>query len=263
MSNRYPKVELRDINLSYFTLEGETEALRGLSLKVRSGEFVGIVGQSGCGKSTLLSLMAGILEPTSGEVLVDGKLVEGPSPIFGYMLQQDYLFEWRSILDNVLIGPEIQGLDMAKSRDKAMELLHQYGLGGFISHFPHQLSGGMRQRAALARTLCTDPDILLLDEPFSALDFQTRLALANEVGEILRSEGKTVILVTHDISEAVSMADRVVVMSKRPGRVKAEHEIRFGKDGAVRPKPFEARNQPEFSDYFNQIWGELEIHVAG
>ena len=221
MNGARPKVELRDIDLRYFTLEGETEAVRGLSLEVWPGEFVGIVGQSGCGKSTLLSLIAGILEPTSGEVLIDGRAVDGPSPICGYMLQQDFFFEWRTIIDNVLIGPEIQGLNIAKARDKAMKLLQSYGLGEFTAHYPHQLSGGMRQRAALARTLCTEPDILLLDEPFSALDFQTRLALSDEVGEILRREGKTVILVTHDISEAVSMADRVIVMSKRPGRVKA------------------------------------------
>jgi NitT/TauT family transport system ATP-binding protein len=258
-----PRVELRDIDLRYFTQEGETEAVRGLSLEVEPGEFVGIVGQSGCGKSTLLSLIAGILNPTSGEVLVDGRLVNGPSPVCAYMLQQDYLFEWRTILDNVLIGPEIQGKNLSHARDKALELLQRYGLGEFTGHYPHQLSGGMRQRAALARTLCTDPEILLLDEPFSALDFQTRLALADEVGGILRREGKTVILVTHDISEAVSMADRVVVMSKRPGHVKAEHAITFANAGAERPKPFEARNEPEFQDYFNQIWGELEIHVGG
>ncbi len=258
-----PKVELRGIHLRYFTLEGETEAVRGLSLSILPGEFVGIVGQSGCGKSTLLSLIAGILEPNAGEVLVDGKPVRGPSRLCGYMLQQDYLFEWRSILQNVLIGPEIQGLDMNRARDRALELLRRYGLGEFVAHYPHQLSGGMRQRAALARTLCTEPEILLLDEPFSALDFQTRLALADEVGEILRREGKTVILVTHDISEAVSMADRVVVMGKRPGFVKAEHEIRFGNAGSARPTPFEARDRPEFRDYFNRIWGELEIHVGG
>jgi NitT/TauT family transport system ATP-binding protein len=257
-----PRVELRDINLHYFTREGETEAVRGLSLSVQPGEFVGIVGQSGCGKSTLLSLIAGILKPTSGEVLVDGRPVDGPSPVCAYMLQQDYLFEWRTILDNVLIGPEIQGMNMAHAREKALDLLGRYGLGEFTDHFPHQLSGGMRQRAALARTLCTDPEILLLDEPFSALDFQTRIALSDEVGDILRREGKTVILVTHDISEAVSMADRVVVMSKRPGRVKAEHVITFAGAGGERPKPFEARNEPEFQDYFNQIWGELEIHVG-
>jgi NitT/TauT family transport system ATP-binding protein len=154
-------------------------------------------------------------------------------------------------------------MNLGQAREKALGLLRQYGLGEFTGHYPHQLSGGMRQRAALARTLCTDPEILLLDEPFSALDFQTRLALADEVGDILRREGKTVILVTHDISEAVSMADRVVVMSKRPGRVKAEHTITFANSGDERPRPFEARNEPEFHDYFNQIWGELEIHVGG
>ncbi len=258
-----PKVALRDVNLRYFTMEGETEALRGVSLTIEPGEFVAIVGQSGCGKSTLLSLIAGILKPTSGDVEVDGKSVAGPSRQCGYMLQQDHLFEWRTILDNVLVGPEIQGLNLQQARERAKDLLHRYGLGEFTTHYPDQLSGGMRQRAALARTLCTEPDILLLDEPFSALDFQTRLALADEVGVILRREGKTVILVTHDISEAVSMADRVVVMSRRPGRVKSIHQIDFAAAGAERPTPFKARHEPEFTEYFDRIWGELEIHVGG
>lgn len=257
------KVELRGVNLRYFTLDEETEALRNVSLAIEQGEFVSIVGQSGCGKSTLLSLIAGILEPTAGDVLVDAKSVTGPSRKCGYMLQQDYLFEWRTILENVLIGPEIQGLDLKQARERAEDLLRRYGLGDFMQHYPDQLSGGMRQRAALARTLCTDPDILLLDEPFSALDFQTRLALADEIGLILRREGKTVILVTHDISEAVSMADRVIVMSRRPGRVKTEHVIRFGAEGSERPNPFDARHAPEFTEYFDRIWGELEIHVGG
>jgi len=262
MTGATPKVELRNIDLRYFTLDGETEAVCGFSLDVSPGEFVAIVGQSGCGKSTLLSLVAGILEPTAGEVLVNGSPVAGPSSICGYMLQQDYLFEWRSILDNVLLGAEIQGHDRLAARKRAELLLRGYGLGDFMAHFPHQLSGGMRQRAALARTLCTDPEILLLDEPFSALDFQTRLALADEVSDILRREGKTVILVTHDISEAVSMADRVIVMSKRPGHVKAVHDIMFDSQGGDRPSPFEARSRPEFQRYFDQIWGELEIHVG-
>ncbi len=262
MTGTVPKVELRNIDLRYFTLDGETEAVNGFSLAVSPGEFVAIVGQSGCGKSTLLSLVAGILEPTAGDVLVDGLPVAGPSPVCGYMLQHDYLFEWRTILDNVLLGAEIQGLDRVVARKRAESLLRGYGLGEFMAHFPHQLSGGMRQRAALARTLCTDPEILLLDEPFSALDFQTRLALSDEVSEILRREGKTVILVTHDISEAVSMADRVIVMTKRPGRVKAVHDIEFESPGGVRPRPFEARSKREFQPYFDQIWGELEIHVG-
>lgn len=262
MTGTAPKVELRNIDLRYFTLDGETEAVCGFSLTVLPGEFVAIVGQSGCGKSTLLSLIAGILEPTAGDVLVDGSPVTGPSSVCGYMLQHDYLFEWRTILDNVLLGAEIQGLERVAARNRAESLLRGYGLGEFMAHFPHQLSGGMRQRAALARTLCTDPEILLLDEPFSALDFQTRLALSDEVSEILRREGKTVILVTHDISEAVSMADRVIVMTKRPGRVKAVHDIMFDSKGGDRPRPFEARSRPEFQHYFDRIWGELEIHVG-
>ncbi len=256
------KVSLRDIHLRYFTLEGETEAVRGLSLDIQPGEFVAIVGQSGCGKSTLLSLIAGILMPTEGDVLVDQKPVTGPSPTCGYMLQHDHLFEWRTILENVLLGAEIMGRPKDESRNRAEDLLRRYGLGDFMDHYPHQLSGGMRQRAALARTMCTGPDILLLDEPFSALDFQTRLALADEAADILRREGKTVILVTHDISEAISMADRVVVMSRRPGRIKAEHTMAFGAAASGFLKPFEVRNQPEFAGYFNDIWGELEIHVG-
>jgi NitT/TauT family transport system ATP-binding protein len=255
-----PKVELRNVNLRYFGLEGETEALRDVSLKIAPGEFVAIIGQSGCGKSTLLSLISGILQPTGGAVLVDGRPVAGPSRKVGYMLQQDYLFEWRTILDNAVLGAEIQGADIGKARARAAGLLTRYGLGRFLHYLPRQLSGGMRQRVALARTLTTDPDVVLLDEPFSALDSQTRLALADEVSEILRHEGKTAILVTHDIGEAVSMAERVIVLSRRPGRIKSDHPIRFG-DG--RPAPLAARNAPEFGGYFRTLWQELEVHVEG
>ena len=258
-----PKVELRDVGLHYFGLEGETEALKGISLSVAPGEFVSIIGQSGCGKSTLLSLISGILAPTEGAVLVDGAPVTGPSRKVGYMLQQDYLFEWRSILDNTLLGAEIQGIDMRQARERAIQLLTRYGLGQFMNHLPRQLSGGMRQRVALARTLCTEPDVVLLDEPFSALDSQTRLALADEVAQILRREGKTAILVTHDIGEAISMAERIVVLSRRPGRVKSDHAIRFASADGQRPSPFAARNAPEFNGYFNSLWKELEVHVEG
>ena len=166
-----PKVELRDVGLRYFGLEGETEALKGISISIAPGEFVAIIGQSGCGKSTLLSLISGILMPTGGAVLVDGKPVTGPSRKVGYMLQQDYLFEWRTILENAVLGAEIQGADMAKARERASGLLTRYGLGQFLHHLPRQLSGGMRQRVALARTLCTEPDIVLLDEPFCRARF--------------------------------------------------------------------------------------------
>jgi NitT/TauT family transport system ATP-binding protein len=179
------------------------------------------------------------------------------------MLQQDYLYEWRTILDNATLGAEIQGMDLAHARARAVELLKKCGLGNFIHHYPRQLSGGMRQRVALARTLVTDPDVVLLDEPFSALDSQTRLAIADEVVDVLRSEGKTVVLVTHDIGEAISMTDRVIVLSRRPGRVKTEYRIEFGGTSGKRPAPFVARGLPEFNEYFNVLWKELDVHVEG
>ena len=258
-----PKVELRDVSLRYFSRESETEALQKISLAVAPGEFVALIGQSGCGKSTLLSLISGILQPTEGSVLLDGRPVTGPSPRVGYMLQQDYLFEWRTILDNAVLGSEIQGADMRQARERATTLLTRYGLGKFLQQLPRELSGGMRQRVALARTLCTDPDVVLLDEPFSALDSQTRIALADEVAQILRREGKTAILVTHDIGEAISMAERIVVLSRRPGRIKSEHRISFASADGLRPAPFAARNTPEFNRYFNTLWQELEVHVEG
>jgi NitT/TauT family transport system ATP-binding protein len=173
------------------------------------------------------------------------------------------LFEWRTILENAVLGAEIQGADMGRARERATALLTRYGLGQFLRHLPRQLSGGMRQRVALARTLCTEPDVVLLDEPFAALDSQTRLALSDEVAVILRREKKTAILVTHDIGEAVSMAERVIVLSRRPGQVKSDHAIRFAAVDGGRPTPLAARNAPEFNAYFNTLWQELEVHVEG
>ncbi|SFL54343.1 NitT/TauT family transport system ATP-binding protein [Bradyrhizobium sp. NFR13] len=256
-----PKIEFRHVNLRYFTPKGETLALRDINFKVEQGEFVSIVGQSGCGKSTLLSLLSGLIKPTEGEVLIDGKTVTGPSPQVGFMLQQDSLFEWRSIVDNALLGPEIRGDDMGAARRKAEALLTRYGLGDFLHSKPSELSGGMRQRAALARTMCLTPDILLLDEPFSALDFQTRLSIADEIGDIIRKENKTAVLVTHDIPEAIAMADRVIVLSRRPGRIKSIHDIAFPSHGNDRPGSFAARETTEFPSYFNTVWEELEVHV--
>src|SRR5258708_31984979 len=209
--------------MRYFSLEGETEALKDITFSVAAGEAVAIIGQSGCGKSTLLSLISGILRPTAGMVLLDGQPVTGPTRKVGYMLQQDYLFEWRTILQNAVLGAEVQGLDMTKARERAKQLLTRYGLGQFLHYLPRQLSGGMRQRVALARTLCTEPDIVLLDEPFAALDSQTPLALSDEVAVILRREKKTAFLVTHDISESASLAERGIVLSHRPGQEKADH----------------------------------------
>ncbi|HEY8347608.1 MAG TPA: ABC transporter ATP-binding protein [Symbiobacteriaceae bacterium] len=246
--------------MRYLTRQGEIEALADISLTVAPGEFLSIVGPSGCGKSTLLSLIAGILRPTAGQVLLDGQPVTGPSRKVGYMLQRDHLLEWRTVMGNCLIGPEVQGLDLAAARRRVKQLLAQTGLSQFQDAYPDQLSGGMRQRVALVRTLTIDPDILLLDEPFSALDFQTRLTLADEVWTILKREQKTAVLVTHDISEAISLGDRVVVLSRRPARVKAEHIIRF--DAPRRPSPLQARSAPEHNTYFQRIWEELQSRDA-
>ncbi|WP_018132755.1 ABC transporter ATP-binding protein [Effusibacillus pohliae] len=252
------QIELREVSLRYFTMKEETEALRNINLSIEEGEFISIVGPSGCGKSTLLSLISGLIQPTEGEVRLFGERVKEPSKRIGYMLQHDHLFEWRDVLHNLLVGAEIRGMDRKEATERALELLNRYGLGGFAHHSPKQLSGGMRQRVALIRTLVVQPDILLLDEPFSALDYQTRLALADEISSILREQGKTVILVTHDISEAISMADRVIVMSRRPSTIKADHRIEFA---GGRPSPFFTRQAPEYNDYFNTIWGELEDNV--
>jgi NitT/TauT family transport system ATP-binding protein len=252
-------VAIKNVTLNYFTPDKETLALSNVSLEIAPGEFVAIVGSSGCGKSTLLSLVSGLIKPSQGSIFVGGKQVTAPSARAGYMFQKDTLLEWRTVLENALIGAELMGLNMRDARDRAEELLVRYGLGEFLHAFPGQLSGGMRQRAALARTLCPNPDLLLLDEPFSALDYQTRLALSEEIAAILWSEGKTVILVTHDIGEAISMANRVIVMTRRPGRIKAEHRIDFS-SAATRPTPLEARKRPEYAGYFQTIWDQLDLH---
>ncbi len=256
-------IEIDNVSLRYFTKQGETLALAGISMNIAPGEFVSIIGQSGCGKSTLLSIIAGILEPSAGCIRVNGNPVTAPSQRIGYMLQQDYLYEWRTILDNAMLGAEIQKRNLKEARERAIHLLEKCGMGDFLHHYPRSLSGGMRQRVALARTLVTNPDVVLLDEPFSALDSQTRLAIADEVVDVLREEGKSVVLVTHDIGEAISMTDRVVVLSRRPGRIKSEHLMEFPSHGADRPTPFQIRALPEFNMYFNRLWGELDVHVEG
>ena len=254
---------LNGIRQVYFSRDGEVEALRNINLSIKAGEFVSIVGTSGCGKSTLLSIIAGLITPTEGQVRIKGTPVKGSSRHIGYMLQHDTLFEWRTILENVLLGPEIQRQDLVMARQRAQNLLDRYGLASFKDRFPQELSGGMRQRAALARTMCTEPEILLLDEPFSALDYQTRLVMADEIGMILKKEGRTVVMVTHDISEAISMSDRVIVLSARPGRIRSDHRIEFTSAGSERPTPLASRETPEFGHYFQTIWQELDFHVGG
>ncbi|MCR8635578.1 ABC transporter ATP-binding protein [Paenibacillus radicis (ex Xue et al. 2023)] len=254
------QIELSEVNLSYFTMKQETEALRDINMSVEAGEFISIVGPSGCGKSTLLSLISGMYKPTQGKVLIDGQEVSGTSPKVGYMLQHDHLFEWRDILSNLMVGAEIRKMDRKKAERKAMELMERYGLGGFAHHSPSQLSGGMRQRVALIRTLVTEPDILLLDEPFSALDYQTRITLADEIFKIIKDQGKTAVLVTHDISEAISMGDRVMVMSKRPSTISTIYSIQLGNGKEL--TPWKKREADKYNNYFNDIWKELQGHVV-
>lgn len=254
------QIELKDVGLHYFTMKQETEALRDIQLSVEPGEFISIVGPSGCGKSTLLSLISGMLRPTKGKAFIDGVEVSGVSPKVGYMLQHDHLFEWRDVLSNLLVAAEVRRMDRKQAEKKALELLERYGLGGFAHHSPAQLSGGMRQRVALIRTLVTEPDILLLDEPFSALDYQTRLALADEIHRIIKDQGKTAVLVTHDISEAIGMADRVMVMSKRPSTISSIYRIRFEEGEGL--SPMRKREASRYNQYFNEIWRELEGHVV-
>lgn len=249
-----PVLELKNINYAYHTLEGETKALTDISFSVAPGEFVAIVGPSGCGKSTLLSVLSGLLQAEKGLIKINDKYMHEHTANIGYMLQHDHLFEWRTIYRNVLLGLEIQHTLSARSREKAEELLDIYGLKQFADSRPSELSGGMRQRAALIRTLVLEPDILLLDEPFSALDYQTRLTVGDDIGQIIRRAGKTAILVTHDLSEAVSLADRVIILTKRPATVKTIIPITFDLEEDT---PMHRRNAPEFKTYFNLIWKEL------
>lgn len=253
-----PLVQVKDIIMKYHSPEGETISLENISLDVYRGQFISIVGPSGCGKSTLLNIVAGLVKPTKGSVFINNKPVEGVSYSVGYMPQSDQLFEWRSIWKNVILGLEVQNKLSETTRETVKTLLIKYGLWEFRNSRPRQLSGGMRQRAALIRTLAIDPEILLLDEAFSALDYQTRLAVSDEVKGIISQEGKTAILVTHDISEAISMSDYVVVLTKRPGRIKSIHEIILSSSENT---PIKRREAPEFRDYFNRIWRELDIHV--
>lgn len=242
----------------YQAENGEVTALDDIDFTVEQGEFVSLVGPSGCGKSTLLSIISGLEKPTHGNVYVNGKKVSSVSPQIGYMLQKDNLLEWRTIFNNVLLGLEIQNRRTKENIEYAEHLLETYGLLEFKDKYPSQLSGGMRQRAALIRTLAVKPDILLLDEAFSALDYQTRLAVTDDVYRILKQEGKTTLMVTHDIPESISMSDRIVVMTSRPAKVKEIHTVTFQ---LPQRSPLLCREQPEFSKYFNLIWKELDVHV--
>ncbi len=250
-------LELRDITMNYQTINSEVSALDNINLSIKQGEFVVIIGPSGCGKSTLLSIISGILPKSSGDVIIDGEKSEGITSKIGYMLQNDNLLEWRTIYKNILLGLEIQNILNDENIMYANELLKTYGLYEFKDSYPSQLSGGMRQRVALIRTLVTKPEILLLDEAFSALDYQTRLMVTDDVYNIIRNENKTVLMVTHDIPEGISMADRVVVLSKRPARIQSVHKIEF--DNTKSYTPLLRRKDPKFTEYFDVLWKELDM----
>ena len=249
-----PLLEITDVCLSYHSLSGETPALSHISFQLMPGEFLAIVGPSGCGKSTLLNLICGLIRPEQGQILLDGTPVTSGDCRIGYMLQKDHLLEWRTIYKNVLLGLEIRKELTAEKLAYVDQLLSDYGLDKFRSAHPSELSGGMRQRAALIRTLALKPELLLLDEPFSALDYQTRLNVSDDIGRILRQEKKTAILVTHDISEAISMADRILILSPRPATVQKELSINLSVPDRT---PLSSRNAPDFKTYFNLIWEEL------
>lgn len=250
-------LEVKDINFSYHNMDGETKALEHISFSMKEGEFLAVVGPSGCGKSTLLHLIAGLMEPEKGLILLNGKYLRGSATNIGYMLQRDELLEWRSVYHNVLLGLEIQHSMTAKAKEKVRQLLNVYGLDQFAASRPSELSGGMRQRAALIRTLVLEPDLLLLDEPFSALDYQTRLNVADDIGQIIRKEKKSAILVTHDLSEAISLADRILILTKRPATIQQTVPITFSVPDLT---PLARRNAPEFKTYFNLLWKELNLN---
>lgn len=246
---------IQQLQHTYFTRESMTTALEDLSLSIEEGEFISFLGPSGCGKTTLLSIIAGLIQPTEGKVVIDGKLVTKPDPTIGYMFQQDYLFPWKTIEENILLGPSISRSLTEEKKEMAIQLLKEMDLQDVEKLYPNQLSGGMRQRVALVRTLMTQPKILLLDEPFSALDFQTKLKLENLVSTTLKSFNKTALLVTHDIGEAIAMSDRIFLLAAKPGRIARTFLI---PQELRELEPFDARQHSTYSKLFQLIWKELD-----
>ncbi|HCJ08244.1 MAG TPA: spermidine/putrescine ABC transporter ATP-binding protein [Lachnospiraceae bacterium] len=249
-----PLLEFFNVNYTYHTISCETLSLKDISFKLYKNEFISFVGPSGCGKTTLLNLVAGLLPITSGQILLKGNSGTNSDANIGYMLQKDHLLEWRTIYKNLTLGLEIQKKLDSYHLSIIDELLKTYGLWDFRHAYPRQLSGGMRQRAALIRTLALSPDILLLDEPFSALDYQTRLNVSDDIGSIIKEKGISTLLVTHDLAEAISMSDRVIVLTKRPGTIKTIVPITFS---IANRTPKSVRNTPEFNQYYNKIWEAL------
>ncbi|MBU8879849.1 ABC transporter ATP-binding protein [Bacillus sp. FJAT-29790] len=248
-------LNVEEIHHTYFTKASAATALSDVSLAVGEGEFVSFLGPSGCGKTTLLTIIAGLIKPTDGHISLEGKPVSTAGNRMGYMLQQDYLFPWKTIEENILLGLKISNrLDDSK-KEYTLDLLEKMGLKGVENQYPKQLSGGMRQRVALVRTLATEPKLLMLDEPFSALDYQTKLKLEDLVSNTLKSFGKTAILVTHDIGEAIAMSDRIFLFSSSPGRL---HKTFIVPKELRKETPFNARNHEAYSSIFQTVWKELE-----
>lgn len=248
-------LKLDGIHHTYFTKNSATTALSDISLEVEEGEFISFLGPSGCGKTTLLSIIAGLIQPTEGKITLEGKPVEKLKEQIGYMLQQDYLFPWKTIEENILLGLKLTNQLTTEKKQSTLMLLDEMGLGGFNNQYPSQLSGGMRQRVALVRTLANEPKLLLLDEPFSALDYQTKLRLEDLVSNTLKAFHKTAILVTHDIGEAIAMSDRIFLFTPRPGEVYKTFTI---PEEVRTVTPFQARNHELYSEIFQTIWKELE-----
>lgn len=252
------RLEFRHVVKSFPARKRQTEqvaAVRDVSFSIAHGEVVSLIGPSGCGKSTLLNIAAGLDKPSAGEVLVDGAPVTKPNPHVAFMLQNDLLLPWRTILENVNFGQEIQRVGREERTKRSSDLLRRYHLGDFLRHYPHQLSGGMRQRAALARTMVMDPDVMLLDEPFSALDAQTKIILQNDLASVLAEERKTALFITHDISEGLVLSDRVLVMSHRPGTIISEIIV----DMPDRARPFHRRSNPRMNAYMVEIFDLLGL----
>ena len=249
-------INISNISLTYHSLKAETPAIDKLNFSIEKGEFVSIIGPSGCGKSTLLNIISGLLKPSEGEIIYNDKYVNNRLDKMGYMFQKDYLFEWFSVRNNVMLGLKIKKIYTEENIKKVEKLLENYQLDRFKNHKPTELSGGMRQRVALIRTLALNPDVLLLDEPFSALDYQTRLKVCDDVKGIIKKEGKTAIMVTHDLGEAITTSDRIIVLTKRPAKLKLDVKIEFNNKEAT---PFQRRKEPEFNEYFNLLWKELDI----
>ncbi len=241
-------ISFKNVNKTFYSLKEETNVLKNINFEVEDGQIVAIVGPSGCGKSTILNLISGLIKPESGIIKVNDKV--------GYMFQKDNLFEWRTVYKNITLGPEIKKEKI--SEQKVDKLLKKYGLYDFKHYYPKELSGGMRQRVALLRTLVLNPSILLLDEPFSSLDYQTKITVQEDIYKIIKEERKTTILVTHDITEAIAMADTVIVLTKRPSTIKKIYNIDL--DLKKNKTPLKARNSEKFQYYFNLIWEALDVY---